>query len=151
VTVLLDGIRDPGNMGTIIRICDWFGVNQIICSEDTVDAYNPKVVQASMGSLSRLQPYYTDLKNYLDENKKDSKINVYGASLHGESIYKMEMQLPCFLLIGNESEGIREYLHHEIDFHITIASNKKDVNGPESLNAAVATGIICSEIFRQNQ
>ena len=139
ITLVLDQLQDPGNLGTIIRTCDWFGVKQIICSVDTVDAFNPKVVQSAMGSIMRIDIFYTDLADFFLSSKG---VPIYAAVLHGESVFKTSFLSPCFLLIGNESKGISEQL-------LSIASNKitiPKIGAAESLNAAVATGIILAEM-----
>lgn len=140
LTLVLDGIQDPGNMGTIIRIADWFGITQIIGSRDTVDCYNPKVVQSSMGSITRVNVWYDELVPLLAKDK----IPVYGALLQGESVYKMK-HLPkeAMLVIGNESKGIRESLRPLIQYPVTIPR----IGNAESLNAAVATGILLSHLL----
>jgi TrmH family RNA methyltransferase len=139
-SIVLDGIQDPGNMGTIIRTADWFGIGDIICSTDTVDAYNPKVVQASMGSLSRVKVYYTNLVETLP------KINlpVFGAMLNGENIYETNFGAGGLLLMGNEGNGIRPGLTGLITRAVTIPRTGK----AESLNVAIATALFCSEISR---
>ena len=139
ITLVLDQLQDPGNLGTIIRTCDWFGIKQIICSVDTVDAFNPKVVQSAMGSIMRIDIIYTDLADFFLSSKG---VPIYAAVLHGESVFKTSFLRPCFLLIGNESKGISEQL-------LSIASNKitiPKIGAAESLNAAVATGIILAEM-----
>lgn len=138
--IALDGIQDPGNLGTIIRTADWFGMEHIFCSEDTVEAYNPKVVQASMGSIARVKIVYTDLKNLL--SKKNTPI--YGALLEGESIYKTNFGNEGIVLLGNEGKGISADLLPKIDFPVTIPR----FGSAESLNVAISTSIICSEIRR---
>lgn len=139
-TLALDGIQDPGNLGTIIRTADWFGIEQIICSEDCVEAYNPKVVQATMGSLARVKITYTDLKNIF----KAKACPVYGALLNGESIYKTNFGSEGIILLGNEGKGISANLMPNIDYPITIPR----FGNAESLNVAISTSIICSEIRR---
>ena len=134
LTLVLDGIQDPGNMGTIIRIADWFGVHQIICSADCVDNYNPKVVQASMGSIIRVKCWYKNLDNWQPEHNQ----RVFGALLNGKNIYSVGKVEEGILVIGNESKGIREPLLSKITEPVTIPK----AGGAESLNAAVATGII---------
>ena len=139
ITLVLDQIQDPGNLGTIIRTCDWFGIKQIICSEGTVDAFNAKVVQSAMGSIMRIDIIYTDLVEFLHSSKG---IPIYAAVLHGVSVFKTNFLNPCILLIGNESKGISDEL-------LSMASNKitiPKIGEAESLNAAVATGIILAEI-----
>ncbi len=138
LTLMLDGLQDPGNMGTILRIADWFGITQIIASGDTVNMYNPKVIQASMGSFLRVSVYYTRLKEIL----KRSFVPVYGALLNGKSIYDMDKIQEGILVIGNESRGIRDNIMPFIFHPVTIPRRGK----AESLNAAVATGIILSHI-----
>ena len=142
ITLVLDGIQDPGNLGTIIRTADWFGIKYIIASNDTADVYNPKVVQSTMGSIARVNIFYTDIDAFLSNNK----IAVYGAMLDGQNIAAITKPSECLLVIGNESKGIRSNILHFIQHKISIAG--KGV--AESLNAAVATGIIlyklCGEI-----
>ncbi|MEE4256345.1 MAG: RNA methyltransferase [Bacteroidales bacterium] len=133
VQLALDSIRDPGNLGTIIRTADWFGLKEIICSDDCVDAYNPKVVQATMGSIARVKVIYTDLPEYLAGCGK----NVFATILDGDSIFDKSPGAGVFV-IGNESKGIRqEVLQHATNM-VSIPSH----GGAESLNASVATGII---------
>lgn len=139
VSIVLDDIQDPGNMGTIIRIADWFGIEQIFCSLHSVDCYNSKVVQSTMGSLLRVKIYYTDI----EELFRTTELPVYAALLHGESIFEMKKVNRGFLLIGNESKGIHPSLLNSSIFPITIPK----VGAAESLNAAVATGIIVSQIL----
>ena len=134
LTLVLDGIQDPGNLGTIIRTADWFGIENIIASADTADVFNAKVVQSTMGSIARVNIFYTDLKAFLSENK----IVVYGAMLNGENILTMKKPNEGLLLIGNEGKGIREDIQPFIQQKITIPQTGK----AESLNAAVATGIL---------
>lgn len=144
LVLALDGISDPGNLGTIIRIADWFGISQIICSEDTVDVYNPKVVQASMGSLFRVQVVYTDLTEFL--KNPDLKLSKFGALMDGENIYSKKLPAEGLLVIGSESHGISPGVASEIDVGLKIPASAE---ATESLNAAVATGIICSEFRRR--
>jgi len=134
VTIVLDDIRDPGNMGTIIRIADWYGVNSIICGETCVDWYNPKVISASKGSFTRVQGYYTNLFNYL----KNKKIPIIGASLNGTSVREFAFPGEGFLIIGSESHGISREVLRLLSDKVTIPKLGK----AESLNAAVAGGII---------
>ncbi|MBN2615674.1 MAG: RNA methyltransferase [Bacteroidales bacterium] len=135
----LDDIRDPGNLGTIIRTADWFGIRDILCSPETVDAYNPKVVQATMGSLARVRVHYTPLADYF-ERKND--IPIFGALLDGEDIRKTEKQGTGILLMGSEAQGISKALYPFIHHRIRIPSAEN--NGAESLNAAVATALVCA-------
>lgn len=139
-TLVLDGIQDPGNLGTIIRTADWFGISQIICSEDTVDVYNPKVVQATMGSLSRIKVNYADLLLLLPQIKQP----VFGAMLNGENIYKTNFGKEGLILMGNEGKGIRPEIQTFISRQITIPRFGK----AESLNVGIAAAIFCNEISR---
>jgi TrmH family RNA methyltransferase len=139
VSLVLDDIQDPGNMGTILRLADWFGIKNIFCSTGCADIYNPKVVQASMGSLTRVRVDYTDLVPLFNDNKH---IRVYATVLNGRDVTKMEKLHEGFIVIGNESKGIREELVKLANVQITIPGKGK----AESLNAAVATGIILSHL-----
>lgn len=156
LTLVLDNIKDPGNLGTIIRIADWFGIDTIICSKETVDAFNPKVVQATMGSIARVNLHYTDLPGFFEEFKKDQPVDlqfpVYGALLEGSGIYGKQLTPYGFIVIGNESKGISAELLPYITDKISIPSfshYKSDGGEAESLNAAIATSIICSEFRRR--
>lgn len=140
--LMLDGIQDPGNMGTIIRTADWFGISGIICSEDCVDMYNTKVVQSSMASIVNVKIAYKNLINILKENKR---LTVYGAVLNGEDIRTAKLQKNAIIVIGNESKGISKNLLPYISQSITIPSFGK----AESLNAAVATGVVLSHFRRE--
>jgi len=141
--IALDAIRDPGNLGTIIRLCDWFGVTNLLCSKDTVDCYNPKVVQASMGSLARVNVQYLELNEYLSNT--DSPI--YGAFMDGNSIYKEDLPEKAVLIMGNEANGIRPYIEELINNRISIPRFGK-LQETESLNVATATAILLSEFKR---
>ena len=143
LTVALDAVNDPGNLGTIIRLCDWFGVSQLICSTDTVDCYNSKVVQATMGSLTRLSIVYTDLNTFL--NNANSPI--YGAVMDGKKVYDTELDKNGILVMGNESQGISTEIEHLLSQKITIPKFSKN-NTPESLNVATATAILLNEFRR---
>lgn len=140
LTLMLDGIQDPGNLGTLIRIADWFGINQIIASEDTVELYNPKVIQSTMGSFLRVKIWYKDLTTVLNQQQ----VPVYGALLEGESIHKTNPSSEGVLLIGNESKGIRQPLLSLITHRVTIPR----IGEAESLNAAVATGILLAALTK---
>ena len=145
LTVALDGINDPGNLGTIIRLCDWFGVEQLICSLDTVDCYNSKVVQASMGSLPRISINYVDLKKYLI----NSKLPSYIADMEGENVYESSLPKEAILVMGNEANGIRSEIQKLSTNQITIP-RFGDIQATESLNVATATAILLSEFKRKN-
>ncbi len=140
----LDTIQDPGNMGTIIRIADWFGIKKIVCSKESADVYNPKVVQASMGALSRIQIHYTELVPWLSQ--QDATTPIYGTLLNGEDIYSQELSQRGVIIIGNESKGINPMVQNMLSHRIRIPSygNSK----MESLNAAIATAIVCAEFKR---
>jgi TrmH family RNA methyltransferase len=142
-TLVLDEINDPGNLGTIIRLCDWFGVDQLVCSLNTVDVFNPKVVQASMGSLSRLSIVYMDLSSFLEKEIRP----VYGALLEGENVYKTTLSNDAILVMGNESNGISAEIKNLITKPITIPQFG-NVQKTESLNVATATAIFLSEFRR---
>ena len=139
LSLMLDDIRDPGNLGTIIRIADWFDIKNIICSENCADCYNPKVVQATMGSLARINVFYTSLNSFIDSNKN---IKIYAAALSGMPLPGIKNVHEGIILIGNESRGISEELLNMATQKITIPK----YGNAESLNAAVATGIILSYI-----
>jgi TrmH family RNA methyltransferase len=156
-SLLLDGIRDPGNLGTIIRIADWFGIKNIICSPDCAEVWNPKVVQASMGSLLRVQVHESDPETFFKRMKKSSSENkiqfpwIYGTFMKGDSVYATTFEKSGIIVIGNEANGIRPETEKWITKKITIPSFAQSGNqeaGPESLNAAIATAIVCSEIRR---
>jgi TrmH family RNA methyltransferase len=144
MALILDRIQDPGNLGTMIRTADWFGIGHIICSPGTADVYNPKVVQATMGSICRVSVHYQELKDFLVSAKNDREI--YGTLPDGANIYDAELLYPSVIIIGNESKGISADLMPLISRKIGIPSLSK---GAESLNAAVAAGIICSEFRRK--
>lgn len=143
LVLVLDGVKDPGNLGTIIRIADWFGINHVICSMDCVELYNPKVVQSTMGSILRPKIYYTDLVEYL-ESRQD--LPVYGALLTGENIYTLKGELKGLLVMGSESHGISKEIIPLINRPVTIPA----FGDAESLNVAIATGILCSESRRRD-
>ncbi len=147
LTILLDGIKDPGNLGTIIRLADWFAIERIICSQDCVDVYNPKTVQSTMGSIFRVKVEYTNLKTYIENLPKDYPI--YGSIVEGgESIYQKQFSKDAILIIGSESHGISQEIQNYINHKITIPRFRTD-NKPESLNASIATAIMISEILKQ--
>jgi TrmH family RNA methyltransferase len=137
----LDDVRDPGNLGTIIRIADWYGIRKIAMSQETADLYNPKVLQASMGSFTRILFYYTELDEYLSK----TTVPAFGAFLGGESVYDMKFPKGGILVMGNESKGISAKLEKCIPHKVTIPR----FGNAESLNVAVATAVICDNILRQ--
>jgi TrmH family RNA methyltransferase len=142
LNIVLDKIQDPGNFGTIIRTADWFGIPNIICSEDSVDLYNPKVLQATMGSFFRINIVYTDLVQFFSKN---AALTVYGALLDGDNIYQKKLNSKgAVLLMGNESKGISDALRPFITEKVLIPNFGK----AESLNVATATAVLCSEFKR---
>ncbi|MEZ7875822.1 MAG: RNA methyltransferase [Polaribacter sp.] len=143
LTIALDAINDPGNLGTIIRLCDWFGVTQIVCSKDTVDCYNQKVVQASMGSLTRVSIHYTDLENYITKSNLDTFI----ADMDGENVYKTKLPKEGILIMGNEANGVSEEIKSLLQHKISIP-RFGETQETESLNVATATAILLSEFKR---
>ncbi|MBS1917007.1 MAG: RNA methyltransferase [Bacteroidetes bacterium] len=140
VSLVLDGIQDPGNLGTIVRIADWFGMKTIICSEDTADVFNPKVIQSTMGSIGRVDVRYKNLKRFLADH---STVPVYAATLGGENVVEMDKIKNGLIIIGNESKGIGKDILQLAKHQITIPKKGK----AESLNAAVAAGIILSHLL----
>lgn len=144
LSLVLDDIRDPGNLGTIIRLCDWFGIEQLICSEETADVYNPKVIQATMGSISRVNVVYTSLEIFL--KKTDQPI--YGAFMDGDDVYKSELPSNAVLIMGNEANGVSAAVETLIQKKISIP-RFGNLRKTESLNVATATAILLSE-FRRN-
>jgi TrmH family RNA methyltransferase len=140
-TIVLDGIRDPGNLGSIIRICDWYGLKQLVLSDDCTEFYNPKVIISSMGSFSRIEFTYVDLPVFFKENKEYKKI---GAVLNGENIHQYQFPDKGFIILGNESNGIREGIIQSLDERITIPS----FGMAESLNVGISTAVIVDNLKR---
>jgi TrmH family RNA methyltransferase len=141
--IALDNVRDPGNLGTIIRLCDWFGIKDLICNTSTVDCFNNKVVQATMGSLTRVNVTYLDLENYI----KDSDTNTFGTFMNGTNIYSEKLPQNGIIIFGNEANGISESIEKMITKKLTIPQFGNSQN-TESLNVATATAIILSEFMR---
>lgn len=141
--VALDDVRDPGNLGTIIRLCDWFGIEQLICSEQTVDLYNPKVVQATMGSISRVNVSYVDLS----ETLINLKLPIFGTFMDGENIYKTKLPSSGVIVLGNEANGISSEIE-KIATHKIAIPRFGNLQLTESLNVATATAIVLSEFKR---
>ncbi len=142
--LVLDDIRDPGNLGTIIRLCDWFGINQLVCSLETVDVFNPKVVQATMGSLTRVNINYCDLNEYLSK----TNLPIFGTFMDGENIYKTNLPEKGIIIMGNEANGISEKLEKLIQNRLSIPRFGA-IQKTESLNVATATAIVLSEFSRK--
>ena len=146
LTLALDGIQDPGNLGTIIRIADWFGIQTIFCSEDTVDAWNPKVVQATMGSIARVDIIYLNLSGFIDS--LPDGYPVYGTLLDGDNIYTQPLTPNGLIVMGNEGNGISPEIRAKVNHRLLIPSYRSD-DTAESLNVAIATAITCSEFRRR--
>ena len=139
--LILDDIRDPGNLGTIIRIADWYGITKIICSPSTVDFYNPKVINATMGSFTRVSLYYVELEGFI----KNQQVNIYGTLLDGENIHHTNFNDSGYIVIGNEANGISDEITKLITHKITIPR----FGGAESLNAGIATAVVLDNVFRR--
>lgn len=148
LSLALDGVQDPGNLGTIIRIADWFGINTLYCSHETADAYSPKVVQATMGCLARVRPQYVDLEQLIKSLPED--FPVYGTFLDGENIYKQELTANGLIVMGNEGNGISQAIRPLINHRLLIPHWPEGRETTDSLNVAIATAITCAE-FRRRQ
>jgi TrmH family RNA methyltransferase len=147
LVLILDEIQDPGNMGTIIRLADWFGIEQVICSEGTVDAYAPKVIQATMGSIARVKITYHSVFDIVEQLIQNG-IAVYGTYLEGEDIFHSKLTQNGAIVLGNEGNGISKRLESIIQHRLTIPRFSKVNSGSESLNVALAAAIVCGE-FRK--
>lgn len=145
--LMLDGVQDPGNLGTIARVADWFGIRHIICSPDTADIYNPKAVQATMGALARVKFYYTELAMVLSQYSGP----IYGTFLDGNNIYKEELSRNGIIVMGNEGKGISQRTREMINRRLLIPNYPEGTLTTESLNVAIATSIVCAEFRRRNQ
>ncbi len=146
ISLVLDEIKDPGNIGTIIRTADWFGIKNIFCSKDSVDMYNPKVIQSSMGAFLRVSIHYVNIYNFLKDVTKE-EMPIVGTFLDGDRLFEANLPKQGLFLFGNESKGIREELKTFITNKITIPGTHS--KGAESLNISIATGIVCSELKRR--
>lgn len=147
LTIALDGVQDPGNLGTIIRIADWFGIENVICSADTADAYNPKVVQATMGSIARVNVTYTNISELFDSLPKDFPI--YGTLLEGDNIYNQELTGVGLIVMGNEGKGISPAIRELVNRALRIPNYPEGRATADSLNVAIATAIVCAEFRRR--
>ncbi|MBQ2013540.1 MAG: RNA methyltransferase, partial [Bacteroidaceae bacterium] len=147
LVLMLDGVQDPGNLGTIARIADWFGIRNIICSAETADIYNPKAVQATMGALARVKFHYTDLLQLLSQYDGP----VYGTFLDGENIYGQELSENGIIVMGNEGKGISQGVGEMINRRLYIPNYPIGTQTTESLNVAIATSIVCAEFRRRCQ
>ena len=151
LTIALDGVQNPGNLGTIIRLADWFGVEDIICSKDTADCFNPKVIQATMGAILRVRVHYTDnLPALLAEAHREG-LNIYGTLLDGGNIYDERLEASGIIVMGNEGRGITDETRKALTHRLLIPPYPADVPTSESLNVAMATGIILAEFRRQHR
>ena len=146
LVLALDRVQNPGNLGTIIRLADWFGISDIVCSEDTADCFNPKVVQATMGAILRVRVHYTNLAKWLEEQRG---VKVYGTFLEGENIYSMALDKNGVIVMGNEGQGVSSEVAAKVSHKLLIPPYPADRCGSESLNVAVATAVICSEFRRR--
>jgi TrmH family RNA methyltransferase len=149
ICLALDGIRDPGNMGTILRLADWFGISQIVCSPDTVDCYNPKVVQASMGAILRVKLIYTELAQWLIQLKSKKNITIYCTALNGNNLYTSNLKKPAIVVLGNEANGISDDVFQLTDKNLYIPNQSNFPDKTESLNVSIAAAIVCAEFTRQ--
>ncbi|GHU83519.1 RNA methyltransferase [Bacteroidia bacterium] len=148
LVIALDGIQDPGNLGTIVRLADWFGVEHIVCSLDTADVFSPKAVQATMGALARVQVHYTDLEAWL-KSVSSRSIPLYGTILDGENIYTQPLSHSGVIVMGNEGNGIRPDIAPLISQPLYIPAYPPERATSESLNVAIATAIVCAEFRRR--
>ncbi len=139
-TIILDGVRDPGNLGTILRIADWYGITQLFCSTDSADLYNPKVITSSMGSFSRIRVEYGDVMDHLNASTLES----YACVMNGKSVYDVKLDQAINLVLGSESHGVSDQVMAKCTHHITIPR----MGDAESLNVGVAAGIVCDNLFR---
>lgn len=147
LVLALDGVQDPGNVGTIIRIADWFGITTIVCSKDTAEVYNPKVIQATMGSIAHVQVIYTQLSAFIDSLPLHTPI--YGTVLNGKDIYSEQIGSTGLIIMGNEGNGISDVIKTKINKPLYIPNFSTNTEKAESLNVAIATAIVCSEFRRR--
>lgn len=149
LTLVLDDISDPGNLGTIIRIADWFGISQVLCSNDSVDVFNPKVVQATMGAIIRVKIHYLDLESFFRENAANAQLPVYGTFLEGDNVFETSLNHSGFIIMGNEAHGIAGHLQKYITQKLYIPNYPLGQATCESLNVSAATAIVCAEFRRR--
>ncbi|NDV77450.1 RNA methyltransferase [Dysgonomonas sp. 511] len=148
LALALDGIQDPGNLGTIVRLADWYGIENVFCSHDTADIYNPKVVQATMGAIARVKVHYVDLPDFVMQNR-EKQVPIYGTLLDGKNMYEQELTANGIIVMGNEGNGIRPEIEKLIDKKLYIPNYPLGNPTSESLNVAIATAIICAEFRRR--
>lgn len=146
LVLALDEVQDPGNLGTIIRLADWYGIKHILCSKNCADAYNPKVVQATMGAIARVEIHYTDLKDIIIKNKD---IPIYATLLDGINMYQQDLTPNGIIIMGNEGNGISEEIKQLVNKKLFIPRVNPTEKGTESLNVAIATAIVCAEFRRR--
>jgi len=147
LTLALDGVQDPGNLGTIVRIADWFGIEDILCSNDSADIYNPKAIQATMGAIARVRLHYVDLPEILEQTDQP----IYGTFLDGENMYEKNLASEGIIVMGNEGNGISKEVGQRVSERLFIPNYPSDRETSESLNVAIATSIICAEFRRRQQ
>lgn len=150
LSLFLDEVQDPGNLGTIIRMADWFGIENVICSNDCADVYNSKTVQSTMGALSRVKVHYIDSDIFFNQIK-ESDLKIYGTFLGGDNIYNSDMDTNGIIVMGNEGKGISDKVAMHINSRLYIPNYPQNTETSESLNVAVATAIICAEFRRRIQ
>lgn len=148
LVLALDRVQNPGNLGTIIRLADWFGISDIVCSEDCADCFNPKVVQATMGAIIRVRVHYTDLTAWLASQRK-AGVEVYGTMLDGENIYERGLSTCGVIVMGNEGQGISPAVAEQVSQRLFIPPYPAERSGSESLNVAIATAVVCAEFRRR--
>lgn len=148
LSLALDGVQNPGNLGTIIRLADWFGIEDIFCSEECADCYNPKVIQATMGAILRVRLHYLPLADFLARTA-DNATPIYGTMLDGENIYSAPLTQNGVIVMGNEGRGISQQCARSLSHTLLIPSYPAERQGSESLNVAMATGIVCAEFRRR--
>lgn len=149
LSILLDNISDPGNLGTIIRIADWFGIENIFCTPESVDLYNPKVVQSTMGAICRVKVHYTGFEELIDTYNKKNGFPIYGTFLEGENIYTENLTERGFIILGSESHGISDNIKPLVNKKLYIPNFSDGKTTSESLNISIAAGIVCSEFRRK--
>jgi TrmH family RNA methyltransferase len=149
LSLVLDKVQDPGNLGNIIRIADWFGIHNVICSSDSADCFNPKVLQATMGSIMRIKIHYTDLEVFLQKFSQVPEFGIYGTFLNASDIYTSSLLPSGLIVMGNESRGIRKELFPYIRERISVPAFPNNEKNIDSLNVAAAAAIICSEFRRR--
>lgn len=149
LVLALDGVQDPGNVGTILRIADWFGINTVLCSQQTADVYNPKTIQATMGAIARVSVSYVDLPSTLQTLKDKYKMPIYGTFLDGKNMYETELTSNGIIVMGNEGNGVTPEIDKISDHRLYIPNYPVGVPTSESLNVSVATAIVCAEFRRR--